>query len=173
MERNEFKCTFVIIIDSNEGLFDLSKNFKAGILNKKSVQTIIVNRSEMLDNESESVKKFIKRRGYDYVETAPETSIPECYNSVFDKIKGEYVCFTNEYCIYDDLSLIALNKAKKSHPQANHITLNYKRKNPDLNFHVKRYNFEMQYVDVNDIENVAKLIAAFTVDLGKEGGPEW
>lgn len=163
MERNEFKCTFVIIIDSNEGLFDLSKNFKAGILNKKSVQTIIVNRSEMLDNESETVKKFAKRRGYEYVETDPENSIPECYNSVFDKIKGEYVCFTNEYCIYDDLSLTALNKAMENHPSASHVTLNYKRKNPDLNFHVKRYNFEMQYVDVNDIENIYSFLPSMFV----------
>jgi putative aminopeptidase FrvX len=31
----------------------------------------------------------------------------------------------------------------------------------------------VEVLDVSDIENVAKLIAAFTVDLGKEGGPEW
>lgn len=42
-----------------------------------------------------------------------------------------------------------------------------------LSLPLKYMHTPVEVLEVSDIENVAKLIAAFTVDLGKEGGPEW
>lgn len=163
MKNSEFKCTFVILLDDHEALFDLKKNFKTGILDKSYVQTIIVNRSAMIDNEPEKAKDFVKKCGYDYIEMPCESTIASCYNEAISKIKGEYVCFTNSYCIYDDLSLTALKKAMKSHPDANTVTLNYKKKNPDLNVHIKRYNFDMKYVDMNKEKNLYSFLPSVFV----------
>lgn len=38
---------------------------------------------------------------------------------------------------------------------------------------LKYMHTPVEVLDVSDIENVAKLLAAFAVDLGKEGGPQW
>ena len=38
---------------------------------------------------------------------------------------------------------------------------------------LKYMHTPVEVLEVSDIENVAKLLAAFTVDLGKEGGPQW
>ena len=147
--QNQTKCTFVILIDTYDGLINLSTNFKTGILNKSSVQTVIVNRADMTDIESENAKRYANKKGYDYLQMPSDTTIPQCYNNAISLIKGQYVCFTNQYCIYDDLSVIAINKSIKNHPDANLVSLNYKKKNPDLDIHIKRYNFSMRYVDIN------------------------
>jgi len=152
MKNYENKITFVVIMDTYEGFFILNKRFRNGVLNRKGVQTIIVNRADMTDCDSTKVVSLMKKKGYHYIEMPVEATIAQCYNTAFDLINGEYVCFTNEYCIYDDLSLIAFNKAMKHHRGANHITLNYKRNNPKLKgIHIKRYNFDMQLIDINDM----------------------
>ncbi|MDO4748582.1 MAG: CDP-glycerol glycerophosphotransferase family protein [Eubacteriales bacterium] len=158
-----YKCTFVVLVDNYNGLFEFTRNFKTRILKKSYVQTIIVNRSSMVDRDAESVNQFMNKNGFEYFEMPCGSSIPQCYNSVMDKISGEYVCFTNQYCIYDDLSLIALKKASKKHPDANLVSLNYKKKNPDLNIHIKRYNFEMTYSDINDRELLLSFLPAVFV----------
>lgn len=38
---------------------------------------------------------------------------------------------------------------------------------------LKYMHTPVEVLEVSDIENVARLLAAFTVDLGKEGGPQW
>lgn len=38
---------------------------------------------------------------------------------------------------------------------------------------LKYMHTPVEVLDISDIETVARLLAAFTVDLGKEGGPEW
>ncbi|MBQ4129466.1 MAG: CDP-glycerol glycerophosphotransferase family protein [Ruminococcus sp.] len=161
--QNQTKCTFVILIDTYDGLINLSTNFKTGILNKSSVQTVIVNRADMTDIESENAKSYANKKGYDYLQMPSDTTIPQCYNNAISLIKGQYVCFTNQYCIYDDLSVIAINKSIKNHPDANLVSLNYKKKNPDLDIHIKRYNFSMRYVDINKIQNVYSFLPAVFV----------
>ena len=42
-----------------------------------------------------------------------------------------------------------------------------------LSLPLKYMHTPVEVLEVSDVENVARLIAAFTVDLGKEGGPEW
>ena len=42
-----------------------------------------------------------------------------------------------------------------------------------LSLPLKYMHTPVEVLEVSDVENVAKLIAAFTIDLGKEGGPEW
>ncbi|MBR4888166.1 MAG: M42 family peptidase [Clostridia bacterium] len=42
-----------------------------------------------------------------------------------------------------------------------------------LSLPLKYMHTPVEVLDVSDLEQVARLIAAFTVDLGKEGGPEW
>ena len=163
MNKNEFKISFVVITDTYESLFTLSKNFKNGVLDKSDVQTIIVNRGDMTDCDKTAIDGLLKIKGYTYLELDPESTIADCYNASFDVIKGDYVCFTNEYCIYDDMSLIALNKARKHHTDANLITLNYKKKNPDLNVHIKRYNFDMKYVDVSDMKDLLSFLPSVFV----------
>lgn len=38
---------------------------------------------------------------------------------------------------------------------------------------LKYMHTPVEVLDVSDMENVARLLAAFAVDLGKEGGPQW
>lgn len=38
---------------------------------------------------------------------------------------------------------------------------------------LKYMHTPVEVLEISDMENVAQLLAAFTVDLGKEGGPEW
>ena len=38
---------------------------------------------------------------------------------------------------------------------------------------LKYMHTPVEVLEVSDIENIARLLAAFTVDLGKEGGPQW
>ena len=38
---------------------------------------------------------------------------------------------------------------------------------------LKYMHTPVEVLEISDIENVARLLAAFTVDLGKEGGPQW
>ena len=149
MSNYNFKCTFVILLDTDSALFELDKSFKSGVLKKKYVQTIIVDRSSLDENEQKKSSAFAESKGYEYLKVSSDSSVQQCYNSALDSIKGEYVCFTNQYCIYDDLTLTALKKAMKKHSGANIVTLSYKKKNPDLNIHIKRYNFDMKYIDVN------------------------
>lgn len=161
--KNTVKCTFVIIVDNYDALFELNTNFKSHILNKKYVQTLIVNRSSMTEDEIKMAQSYAHKKGYDYIVMPTDATIPQCYNKALKHVKGNYICFTNQYCIYDDLSLIALKKAMKKHSGANLISLNYKKKNPDLNIHIKRYNFSMQYIDVNEHESIYFFLPAVFV----------
>lgn len=163
MKNFEFKCTFVVIVDSYDSLFQLDNRFKSRILKNKGVQTIIVNRADMTGCDTEKAKQYMNAQGYDYFVMPSDSTVAQCYNSVLSEINGEYVCFTNEYCIYDDLTLIALNKARKKCSQANLVSLNYKKKNPDLNIHVKRYNFSMQYIDINKHDKIYSFLPAVFV----------
>ncbi len=161
--QNKIKCTFVVLIDTYDALLDINKYFKTAILSRNSVQTVIVNRAYMTEKESLNAENFAYKNGFDYIAVPCDSTIAHCYNSTLDLIKGQYVCFTNQYCIYDDLSVIALNKAIKSKPEANLVLLNYKKKNPDLDIHIKRYNFSMRYVDINKLNNVYSFLPAVFV----------
>ncbi len=164
MKKYDNKITYVIIMDTYEGFFKLNKSFKNGILNRKDIQTIIVNRADMTDCDDNKLVSLMKKKGYNYIEMPLDATIAQCYNTAFELIKGEYVCFTNEYCMHDDLSLIAFNKAQKHHSGANLITLNYKRTNPKFkNFQVKRYNFDMKVVDVNDMVELLSFLPSVFV----------
>jgi endoglucanase len=38
---------------------------------------------------------------------------------------------------------------------------------------LKYMHTPVEVLEVSDIEDIARLLAAFTIDLGKEGGPQW
>ena len=42
-----------------------------------------------------------------------------------------------------------------------------------LSLPLKYMHTPVEVLEISDIEQVARLLAAFTVDLGKEGGPQW
>ncbi len=124
------KRTVVVQIDTNDALFQLKRQFKGGLLYDKNTQWIIVSRAGDV-TESEELPEYLSNDSSVTLVNVPEDyTIAQCYNSVFDKIAGDYVCFTNQYVMYDRSFFSAFDHTLKLHSSANLITMNYKKLNP-------------------------------------------
>lgn len=157
MFKKDKKLTFVVLVDTYEGLLTVRKRFKDCILSSSWIQCLVVSRADMTDCDCAKVDRYMRRNNFDFVTMPSDSTIAQCYNAVIDKIKGEFVCFTNEHVEYNHLSTIAFSKALKKESDTNLISINHRRISRYYTLKPRRYNFSMNRCDVGD----AKLFISF------------
>lgn len=163
MSNYEFKLTYVVLVDTCDALLSVNKQFKDGILSNKEIQCIVVNRSDMTDCDTAAVAKYMRKNKFEYVCMPADSTIAQCYNSAFDKIKGEYVCFTNQYVVYNHLATMVLSKAVKDYSDTNFITINYRKQQPERKIRPRRYNFSMIKTDVGEAQKLLTFLPSVFV----------
>ncbi len=163
MLKKDTRLTFVVLVDSYDGLLSVKKHFKDCILSSSWIQCLVVSRADMTDCDCAKVDRYMRRNNFDYVSMPTDSTIAQCYNAVIDKIKGEFVCFTNEYVEYNHLSTIAFSKAYKKAGDTNLISINYRRIVKHNVLGPRRYNFSMKRTDVGENELLLSFLPAVFV----------
>jgi len=176
---NCYKNTFVVQVNSYKALFTFDKLFMNDILNDESRQWIIVSRAgedekelvlaELEEKAQESGKPVFcfdelkAKNNVFFLQMPEESSIAECYNTVFDAIKSDYVCFTNQYVKYDKSTLNAIDAAIETDKDANLISINYKNLAHVDEFPETKEEFNIYVQDLNNGEKILSFLPAYFV----------
>lgn len=160
MLKKDSKLTFVVLVDTYEGLLTVRKRFKDCILCGSDISCMVVSRADLTDCDVKKVDRYIRRNGFQYISMPTDATIAQCYNAAIGAINSEFVCFTNEYVEYNHLSTIAFSKALKKAGDTNLISINYRRIVKHNVLGPRRYNFSMKRTDVGENELLLTFLPA-------------
>ncbi len=155
MEKFMYHISFVVLIDTREGLQWLDSQFHE-MWQDDQIQWLVLDRSDV----STQWKTATNIR---YYKMPSESTVAQCYNAIIDDIQGEYVCFTNQYVHYTKDLWKGFREAEKEYPAENLFLFNYRPLRKEKKSSLSPKNYCIHKIELCQTEKLYMFLPAYLI----------